>query len=114
MSVFIEQDFANALLYVAETLKRRTTKMNVHKPAARQHDTNTHIWGTYASDRTRRRLQEAPCLGARLIPEAWLSGPNALNHSMKNYPPSSQYDTNCNKKTREVSPSAAVTAETTN
>ncbi len=113
VSVFIEHELANALFYVTEALNRRTTKMNVHKSAARQHDTNTHIWGTYASARTRRRLQEVPGLGVRLIPEAWLSGPNALYHSMKNYPPSSQYDTNCNKKTRDEFPSVAVTAETT-
>ncbi len=60
--------------------------------AVRRHDTNSHIW-THISetahfvDSNKAKAQaQAKAKGSRLVQEAWLSGPNALNRSIALHP----------------------------
>ncbi len=69
--------------YVGEASKRLMTRMQEHNPADRRHDTNSHIWvhmSGHIVDFKKAKVQtQAKSKGSRLVQEAWLSGPNALN-----------------------------------
>ncbi len=61
------------------------TRMQEHNPADRRHDTNSHIWvhmsetGRIVGFKEAKVQTQAKSKGSRLVQEAWLSGPNALN-----------------------------------
>ncbi len=71
--------------YVGEASKRLMTRMQEHNPAVRRHDTNSHICvhmsetGHVVDFKEAKVQTQAKSKGSRLVQEAWLSGPNALN-----------------------------------
>ncbi len=77
---------------VGETSERLMTRMEEHMSAVRRHDTNLHILAHMSEtghvvDFNKAKAQaQAKSKGSRLVQEAWLSGPNALNRSIELHP----------------------------
>ncbi len=75
--------------YVGGTSKRLSQSL---RSAVRGYDTNSHIWahmsetGHVVDFKKAKVHAQAKSKGSRLVWEAWLSGPNALNHIIELHP----------------------------
>ncbi len=74
---------------VVETSKRLMTRIQGHKSAVRRHGINSHTWahmsesGHVVGFKKAKVKPQAKSKGSRLVKEARLSGPNALNRSIE-------------------------------